>query len=141
MPMDAGVSFGMNDLLNLVGTMIVMLSLAFGYWKWQDSKNTEMESRVDGLERDLLNKVAVVSTLANTVKEQARADTNRLEHSLQDQRREFAVHLAAIPTRDHIDQLLKERVAPLEQDMRNLVIELARSSARREYGESLERQK
>lgn len=50
----------------------------------------------------------------------------RVEKDMLSLRSEFAVRLASIPSREAMEMMFRDKVGPLEQDLRALVIELAR---------------
>lgn len=60
-------------------------------------------------------------------REMFKSELYRVDRDLSATRHELSISIAALPTRDAIEAMLVSKVAPLESDLRALVIELARN--------------
>ena len=117
----------LSDILSIAVTIIIALAVqSWGFWKWLDAQFEARDARIEGARRDFERTATALRSEANQRSEAMRVEVARIDREIAGLRSEFRETLARMPTREETAQLLRERISPLENDMRSLVIELAR---------------
>ena len=105
----AAAGFSLDNWLTIVGFMLTIGVQTFTFWRWLSKElNT----------RDLALDKAI---------EAFNTKINRVDRDVSSLRTDLSVALAKLPTRDVIDSLLQARVGPIDAEVRQLTLELARN--------------
>ena len=126
MPAECGSGFALSDLLTIVGLVVTLSIQSWAFWRWLSSQFDRRDREIDDAVRERNVMVTAIRNEASVARDAARADIARVDRDIASLRNEVSVKLAMIPTREAMESMLRDRVLPLESDLRALVIELAR---------------
>ena len=94
--------------------------------RWLNSQFAERDKEHEQEVHARIAQGTAIRAEASAHREQNRVDISRLDKEIAGLRGDVALRLATMPTRDQLEDLLRDKVSPLEADLRSLVIELAR---------------
>ena len=124
--MDIGYSLDWSMVAGVVTVLAAIIGQTIAGIRWL---NNQFAQRDEEHEKEILDRIAqgtAIRAEATAHREQHRTDLSRLDKEVAGLRGELNVRLAHMPTRDQLEALLRDKVGPIESDMRALVIELAR---------------
>lgn len=118
--------FTFNDLLQIGGyaAFLIIQGAVLTWWLGR-----QLGKRDEAIAKEAENRNAMELRMqmeTNHHREASRRDLARVELEFSKFKSEVAVRLSLLPTRDAMEAMLVQRVAPMESDLRTLVIELAR---------------
>lgn len=116
-------SLGVGDWIGIGTFLGAQLWAAGAYLSKSFAKRDEALAEAI---RERNNIVTGIRAELHAAREQARVDVARIERESAAAASKIEVRLATLPTRESLDASLERRIAPLESDLRALVIELAR---------------
>lgn len=119
-------SGGAGLLYGAVVVAVTIIAQSFAALRWL---NGQFAKRDEALAKQKENfEIALLQVREEAVEaRQAASDRmTQLEKELLAMKAEVSVRMERFPTRNDLEVMLREKVAPLEQDVRALVIELAR---------------
>jgi uncharacterized protein (DUF1684 family) len=120
------MEFGARDWLTIIGFGVALFVQSFTFWRWQVAEFRKRDDELANSTRDRNVQFTAIRAETGAAREQSRNDIARVDKDIASMRNEFSIKLAMIPTRDAMEQMLSNRVGPMEADLRALVIELAR---------------
>jgi Tfp pilus assembly protein PilO len=127
--MDAG-GFGPREWLTVIGLGITLLLFMFGQsfalWKLLSREFEKRDRAITAAASERNAQLMAVRQETVAANAQSRESIARVDKDIAALKNEFSVQLARIPTRAEMEQMLSNRVGPMEADLRSLVIELAR---------------
>lgn len=126
MPPDLGTTFALSDLLTILGIVIGLAVQSWGFQRWLTKQFDERDDAIAAATRERNQMIDALRTQGNTAREQTRNEIARVDRDVAILRSEVRERLAVIPSRKDLDDALRDRVSPLESDLRALTIELAR---------------
>jgi hypothetical protein len=105
----AAAGFSLDNWLTIIGFLLTVAVQSFAFWRWLSK---ELKDRDDALDKA----VAAFNT-----------QITRVDRDVGSLRTDLSVALAKLPTRDVIDAMLQARVGPIDAEVRQLTLELARN--------------
>lgn len=121
---------------SLFATIIVTAMVqAWGFYRWLA---TEFAKRDRELSEAVTERQRILTALRAEATVSAEKFTNefkRVDMDIMELRGDMRERFAAMPSRQDIDQLLRDRVQPIEQDLRSLVFQLAKIGVKDPRGE------
>ena len=126
MPPEYGAGFALSDMLTVIGIVSGLAVQSWVFWRWLSAQFDQRDREMAEAIRERNTHIAALRVEASSAREQTRNDVARVDRDIANLRQEVSVKLAMIPTREAMESMLRDRVQPLESDLRSLVIELAR---------------
>lgn len=122
MPPEIQSSLQIDSVLTIIGIICAMAGQSWVFLRWLNrefrTRDEALTAAVNERNRELQN----VSGKVDMTREYSRGEIARLDRDLSGLREKLAV----MPSRKDVDDIIRERVGPMEADLRALVIELAR---------------
>lgn len=111
-----------DSMLTVVGIIIALVVQSWAFLRWL---NRELESRDQSLAdavRDRVREIGAVTGKIEAVRDHHRTEIARVDRDLSALRE----RLAQMPSRKDMEDIIRDRIAPMELEVRGLVIHLAR---------------
>ncbi len=122
MPPEVQSSLQIDSVLTIIGIICAMAGQSWVFLRWLNrefrTRDEALTAAVHERNRELQN----VSGKVDMTREYSRGEIARLDRDLSG----LWEKLAVMPSRKDVDDIIRERVGPMEADLRALVIELAR---------------
>ncbi len=117
----------LGQVASIAVTVILTIAVqSWAFWKWLDAQFEKRDSRIEGVRREFERTVSALRQEANVKAEAMRSEVSRVDREISGLRSDFREALAKMPTRDEAAAIMRERITPIENDLRSLVLELAR---------------
>lgn len=136
MPQYSGFESG--DWLTIISIVVGLAIQSFAFFRWQTAQFNQRDDRIDRETKDLNKAIDFETeerhkqfelvrerTVAN--RDMITREAARLDRENDNTKHELAIAISNLPTRDYIETMFRQRFKPLEDDMRALVLELARN--------------
>lgn len=126
MPPGIEATFALSDLLTILGIVIGLAVQSWAFQRWLVKQFDARDQAIADATRERNQMIESLRTQGSTARDQTRNEIARVDRDIAMLRSEVRERLAVIPSRKDLDDALRDRVAPLESDLRALTIELAR---------------
>jgi len=127
MPQEYTQGFSSSDWLTIIGIVIGVAIQSWAFFKWQTSQFQKRDEAREAETKERHEQVDSVRDRIVALRDEVSLSLSRIDRDLSTTRHEFSVALAALPSRESMESMFAARVGPIEQDLRALVIELARN--------------
>lgn len=116
----------LDTVLTIISIVMGLAVQSWGVWKWLSGEFAKRDAAINVAVHERNQVVTAIRAESNAAREHMRTEISRIDRDISGVRAEVRERLATLPTRQEQETMLRERVAPLESDLRSLVIELAR---------------
>lgn len=136
MPQYSG--FESSDWLTIITIIITVAIQSWGFFKWQTAQFQKRDEKLDACDKDFTKaleheaserqrQIDLVRDRAAALQDMQVRESARLDREQAATRHELSMAISNLPTRDYIERMFGARFKPLEEDLRSLVLELARN--------------
>jgi hypothetical protein len=119
--------FEPGDWLTIISIVIGLAIQSFAFFKWQTAQFKQRDDMIDAETEERHRQIELVKERTVANRDMIVRESARLDRENASTRHELAIAISNLPTRDYIEAMFRERFKPLEDDMRALVLELARN--------------
>lgn len=120
------LDFALSDVLTIVGILVTVGIQTFAAIRWITKRFEERDEAMRRMVTERDNALRGLAGKVDAVREFSREQASRVEREMQREMSGFRERLAVMPTRKDLDDTVRERLQPIEGEVRALVVELAR---------------
>lgn len=122
--MEPGLQHGivLSDVLTIIGIILALVIQSWAYLRSQAKRAEEQDEAIGLVAKEFAHEVKTMTGKMDAIRDHSRTEIARLDRDMVTLRE----RLSQMPSRSDMETIIRDRITPLESDLRGLVLQLAR---------------